>query len=138
MNKGLRFWCAVVLALLLPLKAAVAAGMACHLRAAEAAQAHAHPCHAMAPQGAESTAFPLPDAAAQSPAHALSASLDDVVDADAASALVCAAACSAPPLPGVSVADPAGPRAGHDWRERPVMPPGSVDPFGLEKPPRSP
>ena len=137
MNTGLRFWCAVVLALLLPLKAAVAAGMACHLRAAEAAQAHAHPCHVMAPQGAASAAIPLAHAVAQPPAYATSASPDDAVDADAASALVCAAACSAPPLPGVSVADPAGPATGRDWRERPVVPPGSVDPFGLEKPPRS-
>lgn len=131
MNTGPRFWCVLLLVVLLPLKAAFAAGMACHRQAAEAAQAHAHPCHAMASQTA------MPAESADDAAQMAILAGADAADPDAASALVCAAACSAPPLPGVAVGEPAGPPAGRDWRERPVMPPGSVDPFGLEKPPRS-
>lgn len=131
MNTGLRFWCVLLLVVLLPLKAALAAGMACHWHAAEAAQTQAYPCHAMAPQTA------MPAESAHDAAQMVILAGDAAGDSDASSALACAAACSAPPLPGVAVGEPAGPPSGRDWRERPVMPPGSVDPCGLEKPPRS-
>jgi hypothetical protein len=124
MIRGPRFWCALALALLLPLKAAMAVGAACHLQAAASAQAAghaiAHPCHEAA--------------AAEHPAG------DDVSaqpESDGTLRLACAAACAAPLLPGAAACGAQDPLAGRDWREHPFARPGSVDPSGLEKPPRT-
>ncbi len=125
MVKSLRFWCTLALALLLPLKAAMAVGAACHLQGAgahAAGQAGAHPCQ---------------EAAASAHHASATNSAEPEAQADAAMALVCAAACAAPLLPGAATGGSQGPLAGHDWREQPFARPGSFEPTGLEKPPRS-
>lgn len=127
----LKYWLVLLLALILPVKGAMAAvGMLCHVPASQQVLlVHDHASHEMHDVQASAD---LPDAS-----HHHHGSGDSSGHAPDTSCLACAAVCGASPLPtalglNLPAFDPV-----RDWRVFASAEPTSLSLAGLERPPRS-
>jgi hypothetical protein len=149
MGRRLRLLLVLLLALVLPLKGALAAGgIACHRTAmqagTEAAVPGVPPCHLVAEvaaQPSDAEAQPSDAAAqlfdaAQAPQAASQPPDADTRSAERAVCLVCVAICGMPPLPSARGPAVLAPDPGPDWREHPSLPPAGRVPATPERPPQ--
>lgn len=131
----LKYWLVVLLALILPVKGAMAtAGMLCHVPASQHVQSsHGSASHDMHQEHAVARALEASDAATTHHGTAADTHEGSVVT----SCLACAAVCGASPLPPkMGTALPAF-EAARDWRGLALVAPPSLTLAGLERPPRS-
>jgi hypothetical protein len=128
----LKFWLVLLLALILPIKGAMATvGMLCHVPASQLVQAapasHAHASH--------DAGRVLAEVGHHQHQHATSDSSD--ADVSPASCLACAAVCGASPVPASGSLNLPTFEPSRDWRRLTLLAPPSREMAGLERPPRS-
>ncbi len=133
----LKYWLVLLLAVILPLKGAMAsAAMLCHSQASQqVVEIHEHEAHSM--HNAHSAHASHVASESDSAVHQHSDGADTGDTPSYATCLACAAVCGASPLPvalslSLPVLEPA-----RDWRGLALLEPPDAVSAGLERPPRS-
>jgi hypothetical protein len=131
----LKYWLVVLLALILPVKGAMAtAGMLCHVPASQQVQvSHGHVASASHESSAASGSHDASHGSVQSH-HGEAGAAGTSTDT---SCLACAAVCAASPLPPAPLVSLPPLEPARDWQRLALVAPPSLALAGLERPPRS-